>query len=532
MPAQNVPVELLRRYLADDAPAREASVVKLMVALLLSAVPVTVALIGVTGTTTALRNAATELALAAWYAGVWLALSRRRWHRALPFVNVTLEVTIPLLLIAELIDTRGAIAAGTTPLYVAWAGLVMLSAARMSRALSVLAGAVAALECLLLYFLAIAPRMPADAPASAAAPGALLRGFLLLLCGAGAALIAHLLIKNAERALRTVRSQDLMSKYVLHEVIGRGGMAEVLRATYSPEGGFEKPVAIKRVRPELTTDPRFAAMFLEEARLCGSLSHPNIVQVLDCGRFADQFIMAMEWVNGASLARLIKQRAAPLPPAAVACLGVQLAAALDYIHRQTRGEGGQPLVHRDVNPPNVLVSRRGEVKLADFGIARALDTVEERGKLYGKVRYLPPEVLAGLPADPRADLYGLGLSLHEALTGEPAVTADTAALLNQPLLALPAPSRRAHVPPALEALVMKLLDREPAQRPTAAALRDGLLQLGGDAAPFPLGQEQLVAAVAELAAVSEHRERSPETATATEAAGGSDQPTRSLRPAG
>src|SRR5262249_39968079 len=150
-----------------------------------------------------------------------------------------------------------------------------------------------------------------------------------------------------------------------------GGMAEVFRATYCPEGGFVRTVAVKRVRPDVADDASFADAFRQEARLAARLVHPNLVQVLDCGRFRGDFVFVMELVDGVSLSRLLRRIRGPLPLHVVAYLGAELAGALAYVHARTDDEG-RPLglVHLDVNPPNIMLSRIGEVKLADFGVAR------------------------------------------------------------------------------------------------------------------------------------------------------------------
>ncbi|HYH99386.1 serine/threonine-protein kinase, partial [Hyalangium sp.] len=272
-----------------------------------------------------------------------------------------------------------------------------------------------------------------------------------------------------------------------------------------PEGGFRKTVAVKRVLPGKSDTERFTRMFLEEARLCAMLTHPNVVQVLDCGKFQDRFILAMEYVDGCSLARLLKGLGRPLPLAAVTFLGAELAAALDYIHKRV-GPEGMPLglVHRDLNPPNVLLSRIGEVKLADFGVAHILSSgrTHDEYRVYGKVRYMAPEQLRGQPFDGRADLFCLGLTLHEALTGTIAVRGDTQQVFEKTgrLVEQPPSLFRPEVPPELDALVMRLLAESPEQRPaTGEEVREALAALQGEAAPYPQGPRLLAEAVRAVA---------------------------------
>src|SRR6185436_6809413 len=150
----------------------------------------------------------------------------------------------------------------------------------------------------------------------------------MLLAGAAAATLARRFVTRATEALRDIREQDLFGKYLLHERMGAGGMGEVFRATYCPEGGFVRTVAVKRLLPKLSSDPKFVEAFRREARVSSMLSHPNLVQVLDCGSFRGAFVVAMELVDGTSLSRLLRERGRGLPPAAVAYLGAEIASAL------------------------------------------------------------------------------------------------------------------------------------------------------------------------------------------------------------
>jgi serine/threonine-protein kinase len=228
--------------------------------------------------------------------------------------------------------------------------------------------------------------------------------------------------------------------------------------------------------------------------LCATLHHPNIVQVLDFGRFRGAFMLAMEYVDGVSLSKLLRARGGPLELPAVALLGAEIAAALDYIHSR-RSARGAPLglVHCDVNPPNVLVSRLGEVKLADFGIARAMGHLELDGHFHGKPAYAAPEQTFGTPLDGRTDLFALGITLHEAVTGKRlfAGMVDFASLLD-----VPSPSLVRPIPKGLEDVIMSLLEIEPERRPRSAGeVRDALLALGGECAPYPDGERLLASAV-------------------------------------
>jgi serine/threonine-protein kinase len=290
-----------------------------------------------------------------------------------------------------------------------------------------------------------------------------------------------------------------MGKYMLHERIGSGGMAEVYRATYSPEGGFEKQVALKRILPSYADDAEFVSLFRREAELCSTLHHPNIVQVFDLGRHGNTYFLAMEYVDGLPLSTVLRALGwQGLPLGAVTFLGAELAAALDYLHRRT-GRAGEPLhlIHRDVNPPNVLVSRIGEVKLSDFGIARdaARAQLTVAGSIRGKLGYMAPEQVYGQHIDGRMDLFALGLTLHEALTGRRLLVGqdETELMRAAAEQELVPPSRlRPDVPPELDAVVMGLLERDVNRRTaTGAEVRQQLLALKGEAAPLPQGQLSL-----------------------------------------
>ncbi|HZI04170.1 MAG TPA: serine/threonine-protein kinase, partial [Archangium sp.] len=353
--------------------------------------------------------------------------------------------------------------------------------------------------------LVLEPRLPPEPLSTLTFPMVLLRCVFLFAYGPLTATLAGIIVSKAEEALRAIREKDVMGKYFLHERLGAGGMAEVFRATYSPEGGFEKQVAIKRILPAYADNEEFLGLFRREAELGSLLIHPNIVQVLDLGRHQGTVFLAMEFVDGMPLSSLLRRvHWKRLPPAAVAYLGVEIAAALNYMHGRT-GPKGEPLglVHRDLNPPNVLLSRIGEVKLSDFGIARAANqlALTQAQTVRGKAGYMAPEQAYGKSLDGRADLFALGLTLHEALTGQRLLRGENEAALmvsstEQPLL--PPSHSVPGISPALDAIVMGLLQRDLSLRtPSAEALQRQLLALTGAEAPYPHGRQQLIEAMRE-----------------------------------
>jgi serine/threonine protein kinase len=216
-----------------------------------------------------------------------------------------------------------------------------------------------------------------------------------------------------------------LGPYELLRRIATGGMAEVYLARRAGPFGFQKLVAVKRILPQYTRDPDFVAMFIDEARVCARLGHPNIVQVFDFGEQDGELYMAMEYVDGTTGARLIRAAAArgeELPLDVCLHTALSVLRALDYAHG-ARDDGGKPLalVHRDVSPGNVLIDRSGAVKLTDFGIARAAE-IERRtdaGQLKGKLGYMSPEQVIGRDLDSRSDIFTVGIVLAEMLILRP-----------------------------------------------------------------------------------------------------------------
>jgi serine/threonine-protein kinase len=226
--------------------------------------------------------------------------------------------------------------------------------------------------------------------------------------------------------MAAVRSNpNQLGDYMLLDRIGVGGMAEVFLAERSGPHGFAKRVALKRILPGLAADQRFAEMFCDEARICAALNHPNIVQVLDFGEVAGELFMAMEFVEGLTVARLLRAASNAkkrIPMGAALYVAHEVLRGLEYAH-DARDEAGRPLclVHRDVSPGNVLLSAAGEVKLSDFGIVRS-ELVARRtqpGELKGKMGYMSPEQVAGVDVDRRSDLFTVGIVLTELLLLRP-----------------------------------------------------------------------------------------------------------------
>jgi eukaryotic-like serine/threonine-protein kinase len=506
---------MLEDYLDADTPVREASIARFIAWLGAVSIPISLLLIPLIGLRLATDIAALLVAVVAYHVILLNALNRGWGTLWLPWLNTFIQTSVLLPIVC--LDTllRGPEYALAAPPLMLWGGLITLMAVRASRRLSIAAGALAAVEYLAVYALLIYPRLPSNTLIAFTPPFVALRAFFLFCCGLAAAVVTHHLLRKAEEALQAVRAQDLMSKYFLQRKIAQGGMGEIFQATYSPEGGFEKAVAVKRILPSLSADPKFVEMFLQEAKLGASLHHPNIVQVFDVGLFRGTYMLAMEWVEGVSLWRLAHSLGRPLPLGAVTFLAAEIAGALDYLHRRTAADG-KPLrlVHCDVNPPNLLVSRNGEAKLGDFGIARAANRAAIEAESRGKAEYMAPEQLAGKPLDGRADLYGLGLTIYEALTGRTVRAADrNGHFLADPGRILPPSSLRPEVGNELDRCVMQLLEPDPAKRTqTGREARHQLTSLVGPVAPYPDGPELLARAVTEVMAALQP----PSPGTATE----------------
>lgn len=263
-------------------------------------------------------------------------------------------------------------------------------------------------------------------------------------------------------------------RYELYRKLGRGGMAEVYLAR---DQMLDRAVAVKVLFPALATDPGFVERFRREAQAAASLTHPNIVNVFDWGEANGTYFIVMEYVEGESLADMI-QGHGRLNPDRAAEIGGEIASALDFAHRS----GG--VIHRDIKPGNVLITREGAVKVADFGIARAIsDSSAERGltktgSVMGTATYFSPEQARGGTVDPRSDVYSVGCVLYEMITGHPPFAGESAVVIAyKHVQEMPAAPRMVDpaLPETLEAIILKCLAKNPANRyPSANDLQADL----------------------------------------------------------
>jgi beta-lactam-binding protein with PASTA domain/predicted Ser/Thr protein kinase len=248
-------------------------------------------------------------------------------------------------------------------------------------------------------------------------------------------------------------------RYELRNQVARGGTAQVYLAR---DLLLDRPVALKVLFPELSADSSFVDRFRREAQAAANLSHPNIVPVFDWGESERTYFIVMEYVDGQALSTIIRGQA-PLPPMRAAAIAADIAKALSYAHRHG-------VVHRDVKPGNVLLTRDGQVKVTDFGIARAIgadDNVTQTGLVMGTATYFSPEQAQGFGVDGRSDVYSLGVVLYEMVTGGPPFTADTPVAIaykhvsESPVLPRELEPR---IPEQLEAVILHALAKQPADR--------------------------------------------------------------------
>jgi len=250
-------------------------------------------------------------------------------------------------------------------------------------------------------------------------------------------------------------------RYVLGELLGRGGMAEVFAGQSMGSHGFQKPVAIKRLLPELANDGVFVERLIGEAKLLVGMAHGNVVSVLDLARDGDDVFLVMEFMDGPSVRQLLKARGTRGLPIGVATYIVQMAATgLEFAH----GRPGGAVIHADISPSNILLTTSGEVRVADFGIARREGN--GAGVVEGKWAYMAPEQARGESLTPRSDVFALGVVLYELICGQHPlgrqVTADERE--SAPLHVIPPRVVKPSIPAGIEAITMRALSHDPRDR--------------------------------------------------------------------
>jgi serine/threonine protein kinase len=262
-------------------------------------------------------------------------------------------------------------------------------------------------------------------------------------------------------------------KYLLLDRINIGGMAEVWRGKTFGAGGFERLVAIKRILPNIAEDEEFISMFIDEAKISVQLAHANIAQIYELGQISNSYFIAMEYIPGKDMRAIFdrcRKKGEPAPIPLVAYCVAKMCEGLDYAHRK-KDQMGRDLniVHRDISPQNILISFEGEVKVIDFGIAKAAGkaTKTQAGILKGKFGYMSPEQIRGLPLDRRSDVFAIGVCLYEMLTGERLFVGESDfSVLEKVRKAEVAPpsTYNRKIPEQLEKIVLKALAKDVDER--------------------------------------------------------------------
>jgi eukaryotic-like serine/threonine-protein kinase len=299
-------------------------------------------------------------------------------------------------------------------------------------------------------------------------------------------------------ALSDEHSPRTVGRYVLYGELASGGMATVHFGRLSGPVGFSRTVAIKRLHPHFAKDPEFVTMFLDEARLCGRIRHPNVVPTLDVVTTQGEIFIVMEYVAGEALSKLLKsaqQKNILIPPKVAATIMSSVLHGLHAAHA-TKDEHGRELgiVHRDVSPQNILVGADGSARVLDFGVAKAagrLQTTRD-GQLKGKIAYMPPEQLSGAPVTKQVDIYGASVVLWEALTGRRLFDGETEAIVLARAIegtVEPPSAHNAFLEPPVDAVVLRGLAREPEMRfVTAREMALAIEQTIGLASPSEVGE--------------------------------------------
>jgi len=374
------------------------------------------------------RDSGATLGGFALWAFVWFSIAHRGMSRGyalrvFSWVNPMIEVLVPGYALLVLVRLEGAgYALGSWVPPILFSLFLAASILRLRPELPAIMGAACAAEYGMIYAWVIAPQVQFSDNLLYGWDVQIVRMVSLVLMGAvgtGAVIGLRSMISAAGQR---VRQQDLFGKYKLGDVIAAGGMGTVHDALYCPEGGFQRRVAVKRIHPHLARDIQFLKRFRAEARLSARLAHPNIVGALDFGRVGNDWYFAMEFVDGPTLKEVAEHHrlvGEPLKPALTAHIGREILSGLEFAHTVARDHKGRLLrvVHRDLSPSNLLIDRSGQIKISDFGVARALRRKHDlhTRHIVGKPAYMAPEQLRKEAIDARFDLFTMGIVLWELI---------------------------------------------------------------------------------------------------------------------
>lgn len=283
--------------------------------------------------------------------------------------------------------------------------------------------------------------------------------------------------------MQSARAQSALRRYRIERYLTEGGMGAIYLGKRLGAGGFEKEVVLKQLLPEFTSRPEFRDLFFREAKISASLDHVNIVRTYDLVRSEDALFIVMEYVPGTDLRTIAwraRLRRTPLSVAAILHVGMEVLAGLEYAHTRVRHGQSLGIIHRDVSPSNILCSGHGDVKLSDFGIAKARAFASVFYRVRGKVGYMSPEQAHNRPLDGRSDVFSAAVCLFETFLGERLYTGDLQTPAAQ-VYSRPLPDLRDHrpdIPDGLQELFARALAHDPADRfPSAGVTAQALRQI-------------------------------------------------------
>ena len=447
-----------------------------------------------------LTMATMGVVVVALFVGSDRLLARRPLGKRTPTSVIVIEGILPWVFFAATYFSQGAayaLASWVPPLL--FAAVILAWVARLEPIAPLIVGLSGAASFLGVYFVLVLPHVPHGAAHTILQdpPLQLSRAFTLAGAGVLGSAVSRVLRRVIGRADQTLRSEELFGKYRIGRKIGAGSGGSVHEAVYCPEGGFERRVAVKQLHPALVSEASFVEGFRNEAELGARLAHPNVVTIHDFGRHEETFFMAMEFVDGLPLSKLIhrmRRSEEKLPLDLVGHVGRSVLLGLDHAHEGVRDAAGQPLhiLHRDVCPQNVLVSRIGEVKLTDFGIARVLGEASETSTrtIAGHEAYMSPEQVEGR-VGLGTDLFALAVILWELVAGERLFARENPASTLLAVMSTEVPTIE-DADDAWNAWLARALARDPAARFASAramlAALDAIPSAHGEGSAARLGE--------------------------------------------
>lgn len=442
----------------------------------------------------------------AWFTTVRVLLARGRFKPAFGWVTIALENTAPWAFYLALggLGTPSAAHHDWGPLLL-YCGALTIAVLRLSPRYTLVMGALGTLQYLGATLLVVMPlhQQRGGGAGEFSVVGEVTRCLMLFGASALVAWVTQGLRGAVGGVVSTMRASDLFGKYRLESELASGGMGVVWRATYCPEGGFARPAAVKLVHAHLVHDTSFVDAFRTEAALGARLVHSHIVQVFDFGVVDDRYFLAMEYVDGPTLREVMVKAATAsqaIPPVVAGAIVRGILAGLGFAHGEARDENGALLrvIHRDLAPSNILISRGGSVKLTDFGIARALrdSAVDATQTVAGHLDHMAPEQANAAPLDERTDLFCVGILLWELLCGRPLFLRanQPATLLAITFGDIPLPSSENPELAPWDAVCARALERDPDKRyRTAAHMASAIRAVAGD-----VGEEAIARFIAPL----------------------------------